>query len=344
LALDLMTQVGPVLSLETYRKHKVLLRQELDELYTGFCDDLPAELRACAQDLPYLLRMAPLPGTPWSEVFGHEVTFAAPALFAEAMPHIARAQVREAMLAHALAVIDAFGTDRMEDSQIPRSYEIRDLIVHLRAARDRALSRVASDKSEVTTFAVSHARMIAAVRAEGRVFGGCEPADFSRYERIAAGKTSIGLPASVALAQAAGFSEAECRAVGKTLESIWLGMQYHDDVVDWEDDFRRGSAWAVHLARSVVSEVSPRAPRPTERNPVRDLVLESGVLSHMLERSFRHFRAARKRGEALGVTTLCAWAQSKEDHAKMLALHERQNAGYALRMHALSPWAARVLS
>jgi hypothetical protein len=336
--------MGPVLSLETYRKHKVLLRQELDELYSGFCEDLPLELRGCAQDLPYLLRMAPLPGTPWSEVFGHEVTFAAPALFAEAMPNISRSQVRDAMLAHALAVIDAFGTDRMEDSQIPRSYEIRDLIVHLRAARDRALSRVVPDKSEMTTFAVSHARMIAAVRAEGRVFGGCEPADFVRYERIAAGKTAIGLPASVALAKAAGFSEAECRAVGKTLESIWLGMQYHDDVVDWEDDYRRGNAWAVQLARGAVSEVSPRIERPTERNPVRDMVLESGVLSHMLERSFRHFRAARKRGEALGVTTLCAWAKSKEDHAKMLARHERQNAGYALRMHALSGWAARVLS
>jgi hypothetical protein len=287
--------------------------------------------------------MAPVPGTPWSEVFGHEVTFAAPALFAEVMPHIARSQVHDAMLAHALAVIDGFGTDRMEDSQIPRSHELADLIVHLRASRDRALGRVASLRSEMTSFAVTHARMIAAVRAEGRVFGGCEPADFARYERIAAGKTSIGLPASVALAQAAGFSEVECRAVAKTLESIWLGMQYHDDVVDWEDDFRRGSAWAVLLARGVVSEVSPRVCL-TERNPVRDMVLESGVLSHMLERSFRHFRAARKRAEALGVHGLSAWAKCKEEHAKMLARYERQNAGYALRLHALSPWAARVLS
>jgi hypothetical protein len=289
------------------------------------------------------LHMAPVPGTPWSDVFGHEVTFAAPALFAEAMPHISKAQVRDAILAHALAVIDAFCTDRMEDSQIPRSHELAELIVHLRAARDRALHRVLAGRSEVASFAVAHARMIAAVRAEGRVFGGLEVADFARYERIAAGKTSIGLPASVALAQAAGFSEAECRAVSKTLESIWLGMQYHDDVLDWEDDYRRGSAWAVHLARSVVTEVSPRE-RPTERNPVRDMVLESGVLSHMLERSFRHFRASRKRGDALGVRSLVAWAKSKEEHSKMLARYERQNAGYSLRMHALSPWAAEVLS
>ena len=332
-----------MLVLETHRQHRVQLRQELDELYDGFCDDLPLELRACARDLPYRLRMAPIPGTPWSEVFGHEVTFAAPALFAEAMPHIARTQVHDAMLAHALAVIDGFCTDRMEDSQIPRSHELADLIVHLRAVRDRALGRVAPHRSEMTSFAVTNARMIAAVRAEGRLFSGCELADFARYERIAAGKTSIGLPASVALAQAAGYSEVECRAVGKTLGSTWLGMQYHDDVIDWEDDHRRGSAWAVVLARSVASEVSPRL-RSTERNPIRDMVLQSGVLSHMLERSFRHFRAARKRAEALGAHGLAAWAKSKEEHAKMLAHFERENAGYALRLHALSPWAAQVLS
>jgi hypothetical protein len=185
--------------------------------------------------------------------------------------------------------------------------------------------------------------MIAGVRAEGRVFGGGEPADFARYERIAAAKTAPGVPASVALARAAGFREAECRAVSKTLESIWLGMQYHDDVVDWEDDYRRGSAWAVHLARTVSAEAAPDQ-RPSEPNPVRDMVLASGVLWHMLERSFRHFRAARKRCEALGVRGLASWAGSKEEHAQMLTRFERQNAGYALRMHALSPWVARVLS
>jgi hypothetical protein len=331
-----------VVSLETYRKHRGLLRQELDDLYASFCDDLPEELRACARDLPFRLQLAPASGTPWSEVFGHEVTFAAPALFAEAMPQISKAQVRDAVLAHALSVIDGFSTDRMEDSQIPRTYELRDLIVHLRAARDRALHRVMPRRSDATSFAVTHARMIAAVRAEGRVFGGVEVADFARYERIAAGKTAIGLPASIALAEAAHYSAAECAAIAKTLESIWLGMQYHDDVVDWEDDYRRGSAWAVHLARNVGSEVTTQE-RTTEQNPVRTMVLGSGVLCQMLERSFRHFRAARKRCEALGVRGLASWAKSKEEHAQMLARFEGQNAGYALRMHALSHWAAQVL-
>ncbi len=329
-----------LLSLDAYWRHRGLLRQELDDLYGRFCEHLPSELRACARDLPYRLRMTPVPGTPWSEVFGHEVTFAAPALFAEAMPHVSSECVRDAVLAHALAVIDGFGTDRMEDSQVPRSLELAELIVHLRAARDRALRRVAPERSEATSFAVSHARMIAAVRAEGRVFAGCEPADFTRYDRIARGKTSIGLPASIALAEAAGFSDSERRAVAMALQSIWLGMQYHDDVVDWEDDYRRGTAWAILLADALVSG----SVRPAHGRTTRDRVLASGVLGTMLGRSFRHFRAARKRCEALGLQGLSAWAKSKEEHAHMLACGERDNPGYAEREQSLSGWAASVLS
>lgn len=331
-----------MLACKTFPVVRSLLRQKLDELYEAFCEDLPVELRACARDLPHQLQMAPASGTRWSDVFGHEVTFAAPALFAEAMPRVSTMQVRDAMLAHALAVIDGFATDRMEDSQVPRSSKLAELIVQVRAARDRALGRVLAQRDEATSFAVSHARMIAGVRAEGRVFGGCDRADFVRYERIAAAKTAPGIPASVALARAAGFREAECRAVSKTLESIWLGMQYHDDVVDWEDDYRRGNAWAALLAEEVASDRTLQKHRH-ERDGARKVVLESGILGAMLGRSFRHFRAARRRGEALGVRGLASWAKSKEEHAEMLAHAECQNAGYALRIHALSPWATHVV-
>src|SRR3954466_7617115 len=116
------------------RETSVLLRQELDDLYAGFCDTVPRVLRDCARDLPYRLRLASTPGTPWSEVFAHEVTFAAPALFAQVMPHIPSGKVRDAVLAHALAVIDGFGTDRLEDSQIPPSIELQELLDHVRAA------------------------------------------------------------------------------------------------------------------------------------------------------------------------------------------------------------------
>jgi hypothetical protein len=321
----------------------VRLRQQLDELYAAFCETLPPDLRACAYELPYRLQLAAVASTPWSQVFGHDVTFAAPALFAEAMPHISRAKVRDAVLAHTLAVIDGFGTDRIEDRQIARSVDLEELLTRIRAARDRALVRVSNRDDAAQSFARAHHDMLDSIRAEQRIFADHESVDFEMYERIAVGKSAIGVPASVALARAAGWMEAECQAVAKTLTSVWLGMQYHDDVLDWEDDHRRNSAWAVLLARGAPAGADA-GERPTQERPIQDMVLGSGILAHMLERSFRHFRAAGKRAEALGARELAAWAKTKEDHAKMLARHERGNSGYAVRLHALSPWAEQILS
>jgi hypothetical protein len=48
------------------------------------------------------------------------------------------------------------------------------------------------------------------------------------------------------------------------LESIGVGLQLHDDVIDWEEDWARGGAWAVALARglrggaAIAVEVDPR--------------------------------------------------------------------------------------
>ncbi len=321
----------------------MLLRQELDQLYAAFCETLPSPLQVGARELPYRLRMAISPEVPWSEVLGHEVTFAAPAVFSEAMPGIAPAKVRDAVLAHALAVIDGFGTDRLEDRQIPASAEIREILSHIRNARDRALARVASSTSrEPIQFEKAQCDMLEAIHDEQRIMSEHGFADFAIYERIAGGKTAIGSPASVALARAAGWNEYRCHAVARALSAVWLGMQYHDDVLDWEDDFKRDSSWAVVLAREVTrGEATPRA---SGHESARALVFESGILAQMLERSFRYFRAARKRAEVLGARELAAWARTKEDYAMWLAQQERQNSGYAVRLQALSPWVTKVLS
>ena len=321
----------------------MLLRQELDELYAAFCETLPQPLRVGARELPYRLGMAISPDVPWSQVLGHEVTFAAPALFAEAMPQIAPAKVRDAVLAHSLAVIDGFGTDRIEDRQIPVSAEICDILAEIRRARDRALTRVAGPAgNQGLDFAQAQREMLDAIHDEHRIMAEHQSVDFAHYERLARGKTAIGLPASIALARSAGWSASECGAIAKTLSSVWLGMQYHDDVIDWEDDFKRDSAWAIVLAGHVSS--AELAPGMTDYDSMRKLVFESGILARMLERSFRHFRAARKRAEALGTRELAGWARTKENYAMLLAQEERRNSGYAVRLHALGPWVLQVLS
>jgi hypothetical protein len=319
------------------------LRDELDALYLAFCATLPGELRTVAGQLPYRLKLAPRPQTPWSQVLAHEVTFAAPAVFAEGMPEAHPKLVRDAFMAHALAVIEAFGTDRIQDRQVPGSPELDALLEHLRQARDLAISRVCDPAGDPELdYAKASADVLRSIEDEKQVMAAGIPVDFDRYEQIALGKTRVGMPASLALAKAAGASDKKREGIRETLQSIWLGMQYQDDVVDWEDDLRRGSSWVILLARKVRLKV-PLRDRPTERNPIRQMIFDSRVLEDMLTRGYRRFRAARMRAPALGCRELAQWARSKEVHARSLATQEISSPGYAVRAHALTPWAAEVL-
>src|SRR5439155_21039788 len=115
----------------------------VDELYEVFVDTLSGSLADAARTLAFTLCLAPTPKIPWSRVFGHEVTLAAPALVAEAMPHVPQSVRRDAILAHMLAVIEAFGTDRVEDGQVQPTPELTGVLEEARYARDRALGRVA---------------------------------------------------------------------------------------------------------------------------------------------------------------------------------------------------------
>jgi hypothetical protein len=281
---------------------------------------------------------------PWSQVLAHEVTFAAPAVFAEALPGVHPGLVRDAFLAHALAVIEAFGTDRLADGQAIDTPELHRLLELLRLARDRALLRVRHQGTDPELdYSAAGADVLRSIAAEKELMQRGVAVDFSRYEEIALGKTRVGTPASLALAKAFGLADAKCAAIRRTLSSIWLGMQYHDDVVDWEDDLRRGSSWVIHLARGGQLQVPPRE-RPTERSPIRRMIFASRILEQMLSRAHQHFRAARMRAQALGCRELATWARGKELHARGLAMQEIRSPGYAVRAQALTPWAAEVLA
>ena len=324
------------------QEDELQLRQELDELYAAFCATLPAELQPVARELPHRLRIAPAATVPWSKVFVDEVTFAAPAFFAQAMPQISPAPVREAVMAHAFAVIDALGTDRIERGEIQHSPELEEVLRRIRQASEGALVRVAGKLADDGANYPNVPRsMRQAMLAGRRIMAERAFVDFDVYEATALGKAGNRTAASVALARTAGWSVAECSAVAKTLDSTWLGLQYHDDVIDWEDDVKRDSSWAVRLALSCTLGGGHE---PLEVGETRTMVLESGILARMLRRSARHFRAARKRAEALGARELATWASKKEEHATYLEQQERRNSGYAVRLHALSPWVAHVLS
>jgi len=318
----------------------------VDELYEVFVDTLYGPLVDAARGLAVTLRLAPSPKVPWSRVFGHEVTLAAPALIAEAMPHVAESVRRDAIFAHMLAVIEAFGTDRVEDGQVQATPELMSLLGQARRARDRAISRVCPGVADpALDFGMADHKTAYAISAEHDVLRRGTAVTFETYERISLGKQSVGFPASIALAHAAGWGEARRSTLFRALASVWLGLQMHDDVVDWEDDYSRGGAWALSLARGTREGLGEELEsKPPEAAAVRRTVHDARTLERMLERSRRHFRATKRRAMALGAGRLAEWGAEREARLTALVKAERASAGYAVRAHLLGPWAGEVLA
>jgi hypothetical protein len=306
----------------------------VDDLYASFVATLPRELGPHARALAHTLKLAPSPDVPWSEVFGHAVTLAAPALFAEAMPGVPPGAVRSAVLSQALAAIEAFGTDRIEDKQVVPTTELVMVLEHARRARNTALRHVWPIADPEIDFEAAHGRTLKAIAEERSILTSGTPVDFATYERTSLGKQSIGFPPTLALARRAGWSERKRRVVSRVLASIWLGLQMPDDVHDWEDDFARGGAWAVALSGGSAL---------TDAGALRPQVFGSGVLPRMLERGRRHFRAVHRLGAALGLGTLSSWGEEQEKRVATLVKNETEHAGYTARAHALIAWAGEVL-
>jgi len=266
---------------------------------------------------------------------------------AEAMPALPDALVRDATLAHMLAVIEAFATDRIEDGQVPSTPALVAVIAGAQAARDAALERVtraAIGQRPAVELAYAHAERetLDAIRAERAVLRGGDSITFDHYLAVSHGKQRLGLPASLALARAAGWDARRERVLTRLLDAVWVGLQLHDDVIDWEDDLARTGAWAALIAAHVSARVGARD-RETVPVSVRRLVHQSGALARMLQASSRCFRAARRRAQVLGAVRLAAWAGEREALIRDLAVHEAETPGFAGRAHALSGWARTVL-
>jgi hypothetical protein len=314
------------------------IHELVDDLYEAFADRIGEPLSASARDLPRALQLAPR-AVPWSRVFSHEVTLGAPALFAEAMIGVPRSVVRDAVLAHLLGVVDAFGTDRIEDEQIDASPSVFAVLSQARRERDRAIARVyGAAPPPDGDFRATDAQAIRAIRNERAVLLSARPVDIKAYETASLEKQGTGILASVALARVAGWSDRKCRAVRATLGSVCLGLQIADDVVDWENDLQRGGAWAVCLMRGQGPSSGLRM-----KEPIRNQVLRSGILAVMLKRAWVHMRSARRLSTVLAVKRLASWAGDQETRLAALVAAESRSAGYAVRAHALSAWASEVL-
>ena len=317
----------------------------IDAMYGGFADGLPPGLRGLALTLPHVLGLAPTPEITWSEVFSHRVTLEAPALVAEAFPEASPETVRDAVFAHALSVIEAFGVDRIADKQVLHAPELLEVLKELRRARNRLLERISPAAPEM---AIAADRETAeAIREERSLLSRVGAATFQDYRRISLGKQAVGFPASLALALNVAASPQQVEMVKRMLAGAWLGLQFEDDTVDWEDDWKRGTgAWAVSLARRRLESVKQQTAeeRPTEPDLVRRRVFRMRVLYLMLQSGRHQYRTARRYARSLGAHALADWAQRRIDRLDELLPMEERYAGFVVRARRLAPWAAEVLT
>jgi hypothetical protein len=308
---------------------------QVDSLYDAFCNSVPTGLCEPARRLAFTLGLAPCRDVPWSAVFNHEVTLAAPRLVAEALPEIGRDLVREAIRAHLLAIVEAFATDRVEDGQVRATNELQSLRVALRAERDLALKRVVSGAPLRVDYAMADRQTLHAIRRERQMLAGETAVTLGLYEAVSAGKQSLGLPASLGLALAAGWQDRRVRALERLLLSVWLGLQEHDDTTDWEEDARGSGAWVICLARGAAPG-DLRLSRGSPWEMRRSAVHEAGALATLLRRAGRHFRQAARRAAVLGAHGLAGWCSKRALLVDDLARQESRHPGYVVRARALS--------
>jgi hypothetical protein len=311
----------------------------VDGLFAEFCGSLSGSLREEARRLPFTLGFAPEPSVPWSHVFSHEVTLAAPALLAEAMPGLAEGALQHALFAHALAVIEAMGRDRIADGQVEATPALLRVLAAARASRDRQLLLAAGGHELPLDPWAADVELERAARMEKELLLAGRRVDFGTYEAISARKQAPGLVACAALAVRAGWSPRERAALRRTLLGCALGLQSYDDVLDWEDDAAVGRSWALALARS--QRRGP--PAGGGLAAWRAEVHAAGVLVRMLRRATSHFHGAARRARVLGARALAAWAEGRAVSLGVLAAHERAAAGYVHRARALAPWARTAL-
>lgn len=325
----------------------------VDGLFAEFCSTFSGPLKEEARRLPFTLGFTRDPGAPWSHVFTHEVTLAAPVLVAAAMPQLPERALRDALFGHALAVIEAMGIDRIEDGQVKATPALRKVLEAARARRDKLLRAVLAGAPMPLDPAAADRELLAATAQEREILIGRRRVSFEIYEAISERKQAPGMLACAALAVRAGLGPTKAAALRRALMGAAMGLQLYDDVVDWEEDAGTGRSWAVALSRSLRRTTPSLDSAPAGSSPMvrqigpagssRDVVHATAVLAQMLSRSRFHFHSASRRAAVLGARRLAAWAAERASSIGHLADREARNAGYVNRARELASWARVVL-
>ena len=325
-------------------------RAQVDATYEAFVDELPRESQELAGRLIEVLGLAPA-GIGWSRVFGHEITFGAPALVASGMPSVTSSIVREAVRTHMLMVLEGLVHERIATGRLQSTPELKRFSARMRLARDQGSWRIEVGAwAPESRFDLAVTRFEQAIAIEQLTLEPRDPVDFKPYERITLAKQALLVPVSDVLAQHAGWSDTKRLDLRQVLMLAGCALRKYEDVVDWEEASIHGGAWALVLARELTQQDSHDNPqniasaRREMLTSARREMFDSKVLARLLHLAIRDLIAVRKLAHQLNLTELAEWARVHALTLEQLQRSEEKYPGYAARAKQLHGWAETILT
>jgi hypothetical protein len=285
---------------------------------------LPPALREVARSLPYAMGFSPQPRwRTWRDVYGTPVFRALPFLIAEAFPSVPRATVEQLGFAHALTILLALIDDRLNDCQLAFARDTNLLRHAVEAEITAVLATTVGQRGDfwrrvrhdVRAYVHGHA-------TEPTLWiGGQRAYNHSHYARDSAAKTAVCRISAVAVALLGGASPAAVRRVVALLDHYLVGMQYLDDAVDWEEDFR-GGRWTYFLQLHLRPQEARRAV-PVTLAALRSRVVTSQVTADFFARGSRHYAACLRLLAAFDMPTFRDWVTHRRDKLHGMATARR---------------------
>lgn len=254
-------------------------------------------------------------------MFHNPITRTLPGAVAEAFPTVTPVHLRRLGLAHVLCLALAFLDDRLNDDDVAFSRDLNLLKRSMEAEMQARLSEVVGThagywraaRQALRDYAVAHVREAADWRG-----GRAEDDSHARYARAAAGKLAPARLSALAVAILGGASTSVQTRITRAVDECVIGLQYVDDVDDWEEDYRRGRP--TYFVRR---HLTAHEWRRRERVPVAELrsrvhLSDTGV--EFLQRASHHFGRCATLLDGLPMPTLRTWAARQRDEWARRAL------------------------
>jgi hypothetical protein len=280
-------------------------RIDVDALFAAFCAVVPDTVGPHARAIPRLLGVQ---AAKLSECFEHPFILEAPDFIAEILPNASPRAVRDATLAHVLAVLasvlelrGAGAEEDRDEAAVPA------LLSELQGARNRAISNVLPGGQQAFEAAERSAR--GAIQQAHQLLAEAGRASLADYLTLTRAIMSPRIEACSLLARSADCQPQRLVTLAHTLESVWVAREVERDADGWRNGWRSGNAWVVCIARSARTAGSDD--RATEPDLVARMVQESGALTAMHACARRLWDTAARHATGLGANRLGMWARQR---------------------------------